>query len=141
MAKAAKSTDTKVFPVEFGGVGIGDATARLGLKFDIKVMSVKVANELLCGTRLTIKAVLGRPGDEAGQAMIPWTEDAAHEIEASVDVKRFSVSPKNITAGLTFQVKGLDVESLSHFAKRSGKLHILDVQEIPEDEAGDEDEE
>lgn len=140
MAKA-KAAGVKEYPVEFGGVSIGDSTARLGLKFDCKFMSVLVATDLLCGTRLSVKAILARPGEENGQAFIPGTEDAALEIEASVDVKRFSVSPKNITAGLTFQVKGLDVEVLSHFAKRSGRLQILDVQEIPEEEAGDEDEE
>lgn len=127
-------------PVSFGGVSIGDRTARLGVSLDRNVVTLDVmkADQSLCGCRLTGK-IVARSGEVAGeQDPLPGLDAGDTVLDATFDVKQLSITPASISFGLTFAIKGLDVGELAHFAKRSGKLIVYEVSEIPT-ERGDED--
>lgn len=125
-------------PVEFGGVSIGDATARLGIRIDRSVCTVKTADEVFCGHRLSGRVVLGGNGDGSGQKK--FVDDLEHQVGGVFDVKRFGANQKQIATGLTFSLADVDITELAKFSKGSGRLIIENVSELPEDEAGDEDE-
>ena len=65
-------------------------------------------------------------------------DDVSYEIRSVFDVKRMGVSPKNITAGLTFALAEIDVSELGHFAKRDGWLTIENAVELEDSEEEDE---
>lgn len=58
--------------------------------------------------------------------------DMVHEFAATFDVKRIGVSPKNISAGLTFSLGEIDASELTYFAKRSGRLVVEKLTELNE---------
>ncbi len=121
-------------PVSFGGVSIGDKTARLGVSLErSESLTVAQADKSLCGCRLTGK-VVARIGDAVGeQDPLPGLDAGDTVLDATFDVKQLSITPTSIGFGLTFAIKGLDVGELAHFAKRSGKLIVYEVAEIPEE--------
>lgn len=123
-------------PVSFGGVSIGDKTARLGVSVDRNDLTLAQADKNLCGRRLTGTVVAKPPGDNADQGALPGLEDDT-TLQGVFDVKRFGVDESAISFGLTFAVKGLDVASLAHFAKRNGRFQVFEVEAIP-DEANEE---
>ncbi len=119
------------------GIPFGGGTARVGVRIDRAVMSIEQADTALCGRRLNGKIVVGPKDESTSQThLLPGLK---HEIDGSFDVKRFAVSPKNITAGLTFALKGLAIEELAHFAKKSGRLLIDTIEDIPVDVEEDDD--
>lgn len=120
-------------PVEFSGVAIGEGVARIGFRVRRENLNILAADESLCGRRLTGRAIVTPGSDAANQTYIEGTAaaDGKHEIEGTFDVKRFSVSTKFISAGLTFNLEEIDIKQLGHFSKRSGFLVVNDVGEIP----------
>ena len=123
-------------PVEFGGVSIGDATARLGIRIDRSVCNVNTADDVFCGHRLSGSVVLGANGDSAGQKKI--VDDLDHQVSGVFDVKRFGANQKQITTGLTFSLADVDIQELAKFSKGSGRLIVNDVSELPEEESSEE---
>ena len=125
-------------PVNFGDVSIGDGTARIGVRIDRSLLNIDAADELLCGRRLSGRLLVLPPGDASNQTYIDPVVggDLKHELESTFDVKRFSASPKNITAGLTFSLQEVEVSELSHFAKRGGRLVVAGIEEIPAKQRG-----
>jgi len=123
-------TDALEIPVEFGGVSIGETTARLGLKISRDFLKIQQADEVFCGHRLTGSVVLGGKDDQPGQEKF-WDSD--HKVDATFDVKRIGLSADQISTGLTFSLADIDIGELAKFSKGSGKLIIADVGEIPED--------
>jgi hypothetical protein len=125
-------------PVNFGDVSIGDGTARIGVRIDRSLLNIDAADELLCGRRLNGRLLVTPPGDANSQTYIDpeVSGDLKHELESTFDVKRFSASPKNITAGLTFSLQEVEVSELSHFAKRGGRLVVASIAEIPAKQRG-----
>lgn len=119
-------------PVEFGGVSIGDGTARLGLKIDRSNLNIDAADEALCGRRLKGRVVVLKDGEQANQTT--FLDGVRHEVESIFDVKRFGVAPRAITCGLTFSLAEIDVEALTHFAKRKGRFIVDEIGEIPGDD-------
>lgn len=63
----AKSSGGFLVPCEFGGVSIGDATARLGIRMSRNDCSLDRADETFCGHRLSGVVKLSRNGDEPDQ--------------------------------------------------------------------------
>jgi hypothetical protein len=114
--------------VSFGNVSIGDGTARLGIKLDREQVELETAEELFCGRRLTGQVVVVAADEDPNQKHL--FKGDKPEIEATFDVKRFSMGPKDITTGLTFSIGDVDVETLSHFAKRKGELRIASVSKL-----------
>jgi hypothetical protein len=123
-------------PVEFGGVSIGEATARLGVKIDRSVCNVVTADEIFCGHRLTGRVVLGN-GDNEGQGRL--IEDLDESVDGVFDVKRFSANQKAISTGLTFSLADIDIGQLARFSKGTGRLIVEQVAELPEDADDDDD--
>ena len=122
-------------PVEFGGVSIGLATARLGIKIDRSVLNIIAADEIFCGHRLSGRVIKGRSGDSPGQTS--FTDDLDEYLDAIFDVKNMSVTASAIGTGFTFSRADVDIETLSKMAKGSGRLVIRDVTDIPEEERED----
>ncbi len=118
-------------PVEFGGVSIGEATARLGLRISREQISLEEADDCLCGRRLECRVVLGHPDDAPGQQKL--IDDADLCVGGSADVKRFGCSPDWITGGLTFSLQEIDVADLARFSKGRGRLAVSGIAAIPED--------
>ncbi len=118
-------------PVEFGGISIGEKTARVGVSIDRANLTVTQADKNLCERRLTGR-ILARPADELpDQGRLPGME---HDtvINGVFDVKGISLSGRKISLGLTFALKGLDVSVLAHFAKRAGLLRVEAIEALPE---------
>ncbi|WP_425618087.1 helix-hairpin-helix domain-containing protein [Anatilimnocola sp. NA78] len=122
-------------PVKFGGVSIGEATARLGLSIDRSVCNINAADETFCGHRLSGRVIRGRSGDQAGQSTI--VEDLDHYVDAVFDVKRIGVNSTNITTGLTFSLADVDIRELAKLSKGAGRLIIKEVAELPDDAVDD----
>lgn len=121
-------------PVEFGGVSIGQATARLGLRISRNNLNINAADETFVGHRLTGKVILGKRDDSPGQEKM-FNSD--YEVEATFDVKRIGVSVDEISTGLTFNLADVDIRELAKFSKGSGKLVVYEVGEIPDDAPDD----
>ena len=135
---AKKGSDVVDIPVQFGGVSIGDQTARLGVSIDRKVLNLNAADEAFCGHRLNGRLVLGGDGDQPGQATI--VDDLHETLEGVFDCKRIGVNAKAITTGLTFSLADIDVRELAKFSRGSGRLQVASIEVLPAD-AADEDEE
>lgn len=128
-AGAAKGkAPTLEVAVSFGGLSIGDATARLGCKINREFLNVVDADELFTGKRLSVVVQLGSGLPDQQELF-----DFKIEVAGSVDVKRIGVSVDTITAGLTFALASIDVATLAKFSKGIGRLKIFDVELIPDD--------
>jgi len=125
--------------VQFGGVSIGDETARVGIKIDRGRMSVEEADEFLCGKRLTGRIEVCAPGEQQGQQSLPGMKDTRPHLDGTFDVKRFGVSLKEISAGLTFSIASIEVSELAKFAKKNGRLTITAAEFLPDDDDDDSD--
>lgn len=134
--KNGKRPDLDI-PVEFGGVGIGQTTARLGLRISRNDLNIVAADETFCGHRLKGKVTLGQRDDAKGQGKM---FDSDIEVEDTFDVKRIGVTPGDITTGLTFNLSDVDISELAKFSKGTGKLCVYEVGEIPEDAPDEHDE-
>lgn len=119
-------------PVQFGGVSIGDNTARLGVRFARDVLNLDAADELLCNHRLTGSAILGRNGDAHNQQLL--VDDADHRVDGTFDVKGFRCTMDVIATGLTFSLADIDVAELAKLSKGEGRLLIESIGEIPVEE-------
>lgn len=126
-------------PCSFGGVSIGDKTARIGVSIDRSSMELEQADSTLCARRLTATLVSKPAGENPDQLTLDGVDADPTLEKVSVDVKGFGVSTDHLTFGITFNRKDLDLETLANFAKRSGRVTIHNVAAIPESEAnGDE---
>lgn len=139
LTKMAKQTAILELPVAFGNVNIGDATASVKISISRNNLKPAAADKHLCGMRLsgTIYAAPSGVSTGNGQKALPGA-DGDEEIAGIFDVKGFTVTPKKISAGLTFSLKDLDIGTLSHFAKRDGRMVINGVQKIEDEEESDE---
>jgi hypothetical protein len=118
--------------VQFGDVGIGQETARVGVTIDRSALDLMTADQCFCGKRLIGKIILGRKDDSDGQGKL--IEDTDYEVDGAFDVKGINVKPGKISAGLTFSLASINVSELAKFAKGSGRMVVNEVQELPEPE-------
>lgn len=118
-------------PVTFGGVSIGDTTARLGVKVDRSVLSISKADELLVERRITGSVAIGGADDSAGQRTF-W-DMTEYAISAVADCKRIGIGGEQISFGLTFGIRDVDVATLAKLSKGTGRLKVENVGEIPHD--------
>lgn len=118
----------RVVPVEFGGLSIGDATARLSIKVERGILELDDAVETLCERRLQATIEIGEGHPRLFDA------DPVPTITSAFDTKKISVGSKHYSTGLTCALAEVDVRELARFAKQSGVIRIADVQNIPEGE-------
>lgn len=134
----AQSADVLAIPVTFQKLGIGTDTARIGCKVNRERLNLLDADGALCGKRLIGSIVQG----EFDPLQSKLWDDIEFKIDAAFDVKRFGVSPSEITFGLTFSLQSINAETLTHFANRAGGLIVQNVEAIPDKaESSDEHEE
>lgn len=137
----AKKKDEYVLEldVKYGNVNIGMDTCRLGITIERSKLSISQADKNLCGKRL-VGTILARAGEaQSGQESLPMIE-ADVTLDAAFDVKSFGVTRRNISAGLTFALASINVETLSHFAGRQGTFSVTNIGEIPDEETGTDEE-
>lgn len=120
-----------VIPVTYGDVGIGDETARIGVSVERKWLPLGKADQHLTNKRL-IGAITAVPGSDNPDQQQLISDEAI--VRAAFDVKGFRVTRKFITFGVTFALASVDVELLSHFAKRSGHFKVEEFTDIPKPE-------
>jgi len=130
MAKKAKLLE---LDVSFGDVSIGENTGRLGVTMQRKGLTPAQADKHLCGKRLTGR-VISDAGNSNGDQ--PAMFEAGESIDAVFDVKAISLKPKSISCGLTFMLQSVDINALAHFAQRSGKLQIDQLEDLLESKPG-----
>lgn len=137
MAKKTKTNDVFDVPVHFGGVSIGDKTARVGVRIDRSALSLDDADKAFCGHRLHGRVQLGGNGDGPGQKVL-FDSDLC--LEGTFDVKRISADSSQISTGLTFSLKDIDISELAKLSRGSGRLLVDDIGELPVDHDDDEEE-
>lgn len=134
MAKKNGTVELEV-SVKFGGVSVGDATTRIGIKIERERLKLNDADRVFCGHRLTGRVELGNYDDSSGQGrFVP-----AEKFEGVFDCKRLGWDSSNITTGLTFIKKDIALDLIGLFAKGSGRLLITDIADIPEEAPDHED--
>ena len=138
MAKA-KPESILELPVTFGGLSVGDKTCRIGMSVSRQNYSVSKADKQLCDRRLTVTLLARSNKAAADQQSLPGM-DNDREVEGVIDVKGFAVNGKAISFGGTFCIKDVDLETLTHFPKRDGRMTVTGVEDIPDGEGGDDDE-
>jgi hypothetical protein len=138
--KKTREAETLTYPVAYGNVNIGDKTARLGVSISRANLTVNQADKLFCERRVKLR-IIARPAHAAAeQPTLPGMPEVDFEISATADTKGYSADGKKIGFGLTFVLSGLDIPTLSHFAKREGMLYIEGISDLPAEEEGKEDE-
>jgi hypothetical protein len=125
-------------PVAFGGVSIGEDTAKVSFSIERAAIDLERAEANLCGKRLTGKLVVCACGEDPNQKALPGMSDVKHELAATFDVKGFRCTPKLIASSASFMLSTIQVEELGHFAKKSGRLIVSEVEEVEEEEADEE---
>ena len=136
MAKAKEEPQLEL-PVTFGGLSVGDKTCRIGMSVSRANFTVAKADKHLCERRLTVELIARSKGASAGQESLPGC-DNDRSVSGVCDVKGFSASGKAISFGATFVLSGVDVEELSHYPKRDGRLVVTGISAIPDGEEDDE---
>lgn len=134
MAKA-KSKALLDLPVSFGGVSIGDETARVGFSVERERLSLENADAHLCGRRVTGWIQLTERNEHPDQGRLDGFGEP-QRLEGTFDIKSIGVSRKSIHGGLTAAISEIKVEELALFAKRQGKLVIAESEEMPDENAG-----
>lgn len=123
-------------PVQFGNISIGERNLRVGVTVDRQYLAVNRADQQICEKRLT-GVIIARPaGEQEDQGSLQFEGEpikaGSVELRGVFDVKSFRVSLEQISFGLTFAVASVDVEAISHFANRSGRLQVENFEAIPE---------
>lgn len=124
-------------PCVFGGVSIGNGTARLGVSVPRGFLNIVAADESLVGHRLVVVVRLNKEGEDHRQQTL--LDDIKWTITGTADVKRIGVNAEHISFGLTFSLKDVDIAELAKFSKGNGEFQIDDVQELPEETEGEAD--
>lgn len=125
-------------PVDFGGVSIGESTARLGVKISRTHLNLVAADEIFCGHRLTGRVLLG--GSDDDQYQMTMFRDGEIAIDGSFDVKGIRVTADEMSTGLTFSLADIDVAILARFSKGKGRVIVSHVADISADASDDDDE-
>lgn len=133
MTSKKTKADTLELLVDFGGVSIGETTARLGVKIARPQLTITKADATFTGKRLSVVVQLGNPDPDQKKLF-----DVVTEVGGSVDVKRLGVNVDEYSTGLTFNLADVDVATLAKFSKGKGRLRVLAVEDLPDEAEGDE---
>jgi hypothetical protein len=138
--KKKKRTNTyeAKMAVKFKNLSVGDEIATVGFSVSRDKCSIDFAEESFCGKRVKVRLLAG-VGADPDQGIL-W-DDVQHDVDGVADIKKFSVTPKLISAGCAFQISAVDVMELTKFAKREGVLLVIKVLGDAKDKAGEEEEE
>lgn len=129
---ARKKAPVLDIPVSYGTVSIGDKTCRVGVTIDRTALEVADADGKMCEKRLS-GTITAKPADYDHQHTAFPNMNGDTTLSGVFDVKGISLTKKTLSIGLTFARASVDVETLSHFPKRVGRLVVTAAQDIPED--------
>lgn len=134
MTAPATTAETITLEISTKNLNIGDTSARLG--FSLKLLSTpnQANNEadflakvqLLCGSKLQLKLLLT-------QDTLPGVE-GPKTINAVVESKNLSVSPKGIGGGFVFSINDIDPGNLAHFTKKDCTIEVKRIGLASSDE-------
>lgn len=127
----------KKFPVQLGNVSIGDQTASIGAKIDRNDLGLDEIDELLNGKRATVRLVCG-PGASADERQQKLMDDVDFTIDATIDCKSFSATPKRFSVTMCFNLEELKEVDLKPFAKKKAQLFIIKSMDLDDDTDTDE---
>ena len=132
----AKQPSMTMIPVQCASVTFQKDTARMGVKMSrggaVDLVSV---DALLTGARLDI--TFTPTADDGETPTLPGIP--VQPFSSVADCKHLGVGTDVISAGLTFQREGLDVEALARLANVSGKLKMNRIGDADEkDDEADE---
>ena len=133
MTSKKTKADALELLVDFGGVSIGETTARLGVKIARPQLTITKADATFTGKRLSVVVQLGNHDPDQKKLF-----DVVTEVGGSVDVKRLGVNVDEYSTGLTFNLADVDVATLAKFSKGKGRLRVLAVEDLPDEAEGDE---
>lgn len=130
-AEMAKKQWDAVIDVAFGGLSIGDNSARLGFKVERSRLNLEDADDLFSGKRCAVLIENKIPDPAQGQLSGMEGADVT-TIEALVDIKSFGTNSKVFTTGLTFNLESVKAAELAQFPKRSGRISIKFKEDLPD---------
>jgi len=136
--QSPKTTSMAKIRVAFGGVSIGEATAKVSFAAERPGFTPEDAEQFLCGKRLMGRLVVTSVDVSVDQQQLPGIE-VNHEIAATFDCKGYRATPKKITSGAVLNLDSINIESLGHFAKKSGFVIVESAEDAPtsEEESGE----
>ncbi len=122
--------------LELGKASIGKESASLGFKVNREKIDLTKAEQFFCGARLKLQINLDHDAD---QAKFECMDEAmeGEKIESVVDVKRFSVSPDEITGTLSFVKGEIDTHRLADFAQRTVQVTAERIGDANMDDVDD----
>ena len=118
--------------VDFGNQSAGDKTAHLGISVSRSRLSIAKAEKHFCEKRLACCLIMSADGAHPDQGALDGMEPEDVELEAVFDVKAIRFTADDISFGLTGALGSLDVGLLAKFAKKTGRLMVTSVSEIPD---------
>lgn len=124
---------------EFGGVSIGDTTARVGVKLTRENLDLHEADGFFAGRRLECEISLLNRMDRGQKRLPSMEDDTPPSIEAQADCKGYRVDAKKFGASLTFALDSIDVTELAQFAKSKGTVRANVVGDLADEPDEDED--
>lgn len=125
---------TITLPIEFGGFSAGKTTARLGGTISRSKIDLLKADETFTQKRLTLSLVAAPKETDPSQQQLPEMQTA---IQGVADVKGLRVGLEDLGIGMTFNAASIELDHLMGLRNRSGVMTITGVEDIPEDEADD----
>lgn len=135
----AKKTTIHDLPVAWKNVSFGDKTVSIGFSMSRGKTSPAAIDKILTGKRLTCKLFAGiGEGEDNGQSRA--FSDGDLDVEAVFDSSGFGVRSKRFTGTLSTTIASVDAATISHFAKRDGRIEVSAVEDIDEDAADDKEE-
>jgi hypothetical protein len=138
MAKTKKGAAELTLPVAYGNVSVGDKTARIGLTIHRGNLNITAADKTFTDKRLSCEITAKPNGDAPGQNTLPGMEGSGiASLTGVADVKGIRATGSAFNIGLTFNLKMIDVKTLAGFAKREGDLIVNGIEEIPEEDKGE----
>jgi hypothetical protein len=126
--------------VEYGNISIGEKTASVGVSFSRGQISLTKAAENFCERRLTGCIIAKPAGWNSDDQALPGMEEDV-ELHGVFDVASIRFTSKAFAVKLSFRLNEIDVSTIAEFAKRSGRLSVFEVADLPDgDEEGEGDE-
>lgn len=120
--------------VNFGNVGAGDKTARIGVQLSRSLLSLAKAEKQFCEKRLTCCLSMSADGAPPEQGHLNGIEVEDVQLTAAFDVKSVRFTSDDFSFGLTAMLGSIDVGKLAQFAKKQGRLIVQQVEAIPEED-------
>jgi hypothetical protein len=133
---ATATAKTTHFPCKFGNLNVGDEVCRIGIKIDRVRLKLNDADKSFCSKRITCKLIIEPGKGETPQ--IAGMEDHL-EVKGVFDTKSFGVSRNSVSAGLTANIASIDMQELVKFAKREGRIEVLQAQDLDNDDDDEDD--